>query len=65
MYYNEGMRFDTTTHAQAFIDYSHAELHEGNHFYIKGYELLDTDETVEFIVITPAGLKRAHMRFSY
>jgi hypothetical protein len=45
------------------VDKEHYEIHEGNHYYIHGFEDEDADGTIEFVITTPDDSTRAHMTF--
>ena len=47
----------------ATIDFVHWEIHEGDHYFLSGYDTLDNLGTVEFVVETPDSDKHAHMLF--
>ena len=55
---------DKATLAVATVDYPHHEIHDGSHFYIKGYVQLDNGVDLDFCVTTPDSDKWSHMLFS-
>ena len=56
---------DLTTRVPIGIDYAHHEIHSGSHYFICGYDSFDAADDIDFQVVTPAGLKRAHMTFNF
>ena len=55
---------DRATKATTTINYAHHEIHDGSHYYIKGYVELDTDADIDFCITTPDSTKWGHMLFS-
>lgn len=52
------------THSLSTIEFEHHEIHEGNHYFIAGYDTLASAATIKFVVTTPAsGTIEAHMTF--
>jgi len=55
---------DETTYAIVSIPYEHYEIHEGNHYFTKGWTNLATSGgSISFGFTTPNTTKWAHMRF--
>jgi len=55
---------DPITKALVTIDIEHYEIHEGDHYFIGGFETLaNPGDTLEFVVTTPASSTHAHMNF--
>ena len=55
---------DSGTGAITTIEYEHHEIHEGNHFYVCGYDLdFDDDDTIDFQLTTPNTNEWIHMSF--
>ena len=54
---------DTATRALEVIDYSHHEIHAGNHYYIQGYFVLGVDTTNCVKLVTPNTAKWSHFIF--
>jgi hypothetical protein len=55
---------DSATDAVNTVDYSHHEIHSGDHYFIADFTSLDTAGTIEFIVTTPDTTKWGHLVFS-
>lgn len=53
---------DKLSFAVKVIDYQHAEIHSGDHYFVAGYGTYAADGDVDFQVTTPAG-EQLHMRF--
>jgi len=58
---SQGM--DRITGATTTIDYEHHEIHGGSHFTLCGFDTIDEDETIDFVIQTPDTTKWAHMTF--
>lgn len=56
---------DTATGSSTTIDYSHHEVHEGDHYCITGSTSVTNGQVVEFIIKTPDTTKWAHMVWDY
>ena len=55
---------DASTETLQNLDYAHHEVHEGNHYFISGYELAAAlNDTVEFTVQVPDSTTWPHMIF--
>ena len=54
-------KIDSTTNVLAGIDYGHAEIHAGNHFFIENYTTLASGAKIDFGVTSPNTTKWAHM----
>ena len=55
-------QIDTVTHALEFVNYSHHEVHAGNHYYVTyPFTLAATSDSQEFILTTPNTTSWAHM----
>jgi len=52
---------DTTTGAISTISYPHKEIHDGTHYNYQCYEALLKQGVRDFLIITPATAKLAHM----
>ena len=58
-------RIDSSTRAINTIDYTHHEIHAGNHFFLSGvFKDTGSGVTKTFGVNLPAGSKEAHMVFA-
>lgn len=55
-------KLDEVSGASTVIDYSHHEIHEGDHYFVEDFETLGSGAAVEFGVIAGA-TKQAHMLF--
>lgn len=52
---------DEITGAVKFVNYDHHELHEGNRFYVKGWQdVTGAGTNLDFLFVTPDTLKWAH-----
>jgi hypothetical protein len=60
-----GQKVDATTNASMTIDFSHHEIHEGDHFNVTGSTVLGATEICEFIVKTPNTTKWVHLIWDY
>jgi len=56
--------FDRSTYAVIGIASEHHEIHEGDHYYVAGYETEALNGTIEFVVTTPDTTKWAHLLFT-
>ena len=54
---------DPKTNAFKGVDYEHAEIHAGDHYFFSGHEVEADTGTIEFIIVTPDTTKWAHMTF--
>lgn len=61
--YISGHAIDEITGAVIAIDYSHHEIHEGNHFMYTDAVELDSAATQDYMITTPNTTKYAHMVF--
>lgn len=52
---------DPSTEAMPIVDYAHHEIHEGDHYFIKGWMDLTNAQVFDFLATTPDTLKWAHM----
>lgn len=52
---------EETTNSLKTIDYSHAELHSGSHYFSRGYELLSKNGVKDILIVTPNTTKWSHM----
>jgi ribosomal protein L35 len=52
---------DTTTNSLKVINYSHAELHGGDHFAVKKTEALARNTRKDILIVTPNTTRWAHM----
>jgi len=59
----KAVRIDGVSDALCVLDYEHCEVHEGNHYFISGFEAENVDGTIIFTVTTPNTTKWAHMTF--
>ena len=50
---------DKITRAMPVVDYSHHEIHEGDHFFVKGFFDLNTS-TFDFMFVTPNTITYSH-----
>ena len=55
---------DIGTGAIVLIDYTHHEIHEGNHFMYTDSVELDSTETQDYLITTPNTTKWPHMFFN-
>ena len=58
-----GTGIDLVTGSGQVISQEHHEIHEGDHFFICGFETEASDGTIKFTVQTPDTIKWAHMLF--
>jgi len=56
-------RLDASTDVSIQISYLHHKVNAGDHFYINGFETVDSGDAIVFAVTTPAGTTYAHMLF--
>lgn len=56
---------ERTTNSLKTIDYSHAEIHGGSHYFYKDFYNLLKNETVEHLIVTPDTTKWAHMTLAF
>ena len=56
---------DSSTHGVLAIDHLTASVHEGDHYYVAGYETEAAAGIINFIVVTPDTTTWAHMDFLY
>ena len=54
---------DSTTNSLKTLDYSHAELHSGNHYNSRQYFTLAKNATRDLLIITPDTTRWAHALF--
>lgn len=52
---------DKATRSIQIVDYAHHEIHEGDHYFIKGWMDLTNAQVFDFLATTPNTLKWAHM----
>lgn len=52
---------DKATRSIQTIDYAHHEIHEGDHYFVKGWMDLTNAQVFDFLATTPDTLKWAHM----
>ena len=57
------IEIDSSTHTITCIGYPMHEIHDGNHFAVRGFTTLASGATKVFGVTTPNGSKWAHMAF--
>lgn len=57
-----GVRMDKSSYALTTIDYDHHEVHDGSKYMVTGHGAFSNNDTIDFVVVTPAGTKHAHMR---
>jgi len=55
-----GLRFDPITSALNIIDYEHHEIHEGKHFFVRGYQDLAINNVLDFTWLIPNTAKWPH-----
>ena len=55
------IQFDSSTYALNTISYAHHEIHSGSHYLYRCYADLLKAGVKEYLIITPAGTKLAHM----
>lgn len=60
-----GARLDASTHAAKTIDYAHAEVHSGSHFYLKGVEDLGNTATYYLLFAVPNTPYWPHLIFTF
>ena len=60
---SRALRLDLSTHAIEVVDYEHHEIHAGSHYFISGFEVLASAETLDFAISTPTGSLQMHVRF--
>lgn len=56
---------EETTNSVKMIEYSHGELHEGNHFVVRNTELLAKAGTKDILIVTPNTTKWCHFILEY
>jgi hypothetical protein len=54
---------DTMSNSIGVIDNTHKKIHEGEHFYVSGFQRLTDTEEINFYITTPNSSKWAHMLF--
>lgn len=54
---------ERTTNSLKVIDYSHAELHSGAHYFARSWITLGNSESAELLIVTPDTERWAHMIF--
>jgi len=59
------IRSDAYGNSMGVIERAHHAIHDGNHYFIAGYDELDTGDTTIFAVTAPSSAKRIHMTFAY
>lgn len=59
------LRSDASTHALNLIEYSHHEIHSGDHFYVKDYEDLGNGATYNILFVTPDTERWCHLFFDF
>lgn len=52
---------DPSTEAMPTVEYAHHEIHEGDHYFVKGWMDLTNGQVFDFLATTPDTLKWAHM----
>jgi len=52
---------DPTTNSLKVLDYAHAELHSGDHFAVRNFELVAKNATKDILIVTPDTARWAHM----
>jgi len=57
------IKIDTSTRTLNTIDYTHHEIHDGNHFYIEGFLMLSSGQVHRVKLTTPDSTKWAHFRW--
>ena len=55
------VRIDASTNSLMVIDSAHHEIHEGDHYKIRGYEALAKGGDKQFLFLTPDTTEWAHM----
>lgn len=56
----EDITVDEVTHALITIDYPHHEIHEGDHYYIEGWTMLNDGDLIRVKLVTPDTATWAH-----
>lgn len=54
---------EKTTNALITIEYEHKEIHDGNHYFIAGFETVGLSAEIDFVLTTPDTQKWAHLTF--
>ena len=54
---------DASTEATTQISYEHHEIHSGSHYFIRGYQMLGSGDTLTFALKTPNTTKWTHLLF--
>lgn len=60
---NAPMAQDASTEAATVISYEHHEIHAGHHYFIRGYKMIGSGDTVAFSISTPDTTEWTHMVF--
>jgi len=58
------VRVDQNSQSVVSIQEVHHHIHDGDHFFVGGYDSLDNGDTTEFVIDTPA-TGEIHMEFAY
>lgn len=56
---------DPSTEAMPTVEYAHHEIHEGDHYFVKGWMDLTNAQVFDFLATTPDTLKWAHMLVAF
>lgn len=58
------VRVDQNSQSVVSIQEVHHHIHDGDHYFVGGYDSLDNGDTTEFVIDTPA-TGEVHMEFAY
>jgi hypothetical protein len=56
---------DASTNAINIIDYAHHEIHSGRHYFVEGYKLLDSGDSLIFLFNVNDTTRWAHLLFRF